>query len=143
MRLLVVQQDHVSDLAGRTPGSGVGVIGLCFTGGLALAAAVDETVAASVVSQPAMPFPVTRLRRADPTMSPAEFDRVAARAEAGGVCSCVMPAASRRLLTHSPAARASSTRPPGSHKTGLWTAILARPGGTYKPTPDGVTAGAC
>lgn len=75
-----------ADLATRTPGKGVGIIGMCFTGGLALAAAVDQTIAASVVSQPAMPFPVTSRRRADPTMSPAELDRVAARAEAGEVC---------------------------------------------------------
>jgi dienelactone hydrolase len=75
-----------ADLAARTPGRGVGVIGMCFTGGLALALAVDDSVAASVLSQPAMPFPVTKKLRADPTMSPAEFDRVAERAGAGEVC---------------------------------------------------------
>lgn len=74
------------DLAGRTPGRGVGVIGMCFTGGFALAAAVDDSVAASVLSQPAMPFPVSKKRRADPTTSPAEFDRIAERAAAGSVC---------------------------------------------------------
>lgn len=74
------------DLAARTPGRGVGVIGMCFTGGFALAAAVDETVAASVLSQPAMPFPVSKRHRADPTVSPAEFDRIAERAAAGSVC---------------------------------------------------------
>jgi dienelactone hydrolase len=75
-----------ADLAARTPGRGVGVIGMCFTGGFALAAAVDDAVAASVVSQPAVPFPISGRRRADPTMSPAEFDRVAERAAAGAVC---------------------------------------------------------
>ena len=75
-----------SDLAGRTPGRGVGVIGMCFTGGFALAAAVDDSVAASVLSQPALPFPVSRRHRADPATSPAELDRIAQRAAAGAVC---------------------------------------------------------
>ncbi|KQO62224.1 dienelactone hydrolase family protein [Curtobacterium sp. Leaf261] len=75
-----------ADLAARTPGSGVGVIGMCFTGGFALAAAVDDSVRASVLSQPGVPFPLGAARRADPAMSAAEFDRVAARADAGHVC---------------------------------------------------------
>jgi len=75
-----------SDLASRTPGRGVGVIGMCFTGGFALAVAVDDSVAASVLSQPAAPFPIGRARQMDPTMSPGEFDRVAERASAGEVC---------------------------------------------------------
>lgn len=75
-----------ADLAGRTPGRGVGVIGMCFTGGLALAAAVDDRVAASVLSQPAMPFGIGRRAKADPAMSADEFDRVAQRAGAGEVC---------------------------------------------------------
>ena len=75
-----------SDLAERTPGSGVGVIGMCFTGGFALALAVDDSVRASVLSQPAMPFPVSRARKLDATVSPDEFDRVAERAATGEVC---------------------------------------------------------
>jgi len=75
-----------ADLAARTPGTGVGVIGMCFTGGFALALAVDDSVRASVLSQPGMPFPVGRARRLDATVSPAEFDRVAERAAAGDVC---------------------------------------------------------
>ncbi len=75
-----------SDLASRTPGSGVGVIGMCFTGGFALALAVDDTVRASVLSQPGMPFPISRARRVDATVSPEEFDRIAERASAGEVC---------------------------------------------------------
>jgi len=74
-----------SDLAART-GGGVGVIGMCFTGGFALAVAVDDAVSASVLSQPGMPFPISKARRLDPTASPAEFDRVAERANAGEVC---------------------------------------------------------
>ncbi|MBH0130729.1 dienelactone hydrolase family protein [Salinibacterium sp. NK8237] len=74
------------DLAARTPGRGVGMIGQCFTGGFALAAAIDDSVAASVLSQPAVPFPVGRARQLDPGVSAEEFDRIAARANAGEVC---------------------------------------------------------
>ncbi|MCU1528008.1 MAG: dienelactone hydrolase [Frondihabitans sp.] len=75
------------DLASRTPGSGVGVIGMCFTGGFALAAAIDDSVAASVLSQPAVPMPLGRARQMAPgPVSTAEFDRIAARANAGEVC---------------------------------------------------------
>ncbi len=74
------------DLATRTPASGVGVIGMCFTGGFALAAAVDESVLASVLSEPATPFPVSRARRIDPGMSRDELDAVVARAESGNLC---------------------------------------------------------
>ena len=75
-----------SDLAARTPGRGVGVIGQCFTGGFALAAAIDDSVAASVLSQPALPFPMGRARQLDAGVSPAEFDRIADRAHTGEVC---------------------------------------------------------
>jgi dienelactone hydrolase len=74
------------DLAARTPGKGVGVIGMCFTGGFALAAAVDETVLAAVASQPSSPFPISRARRLDPGMSSAELDALAARTADGGLC---------------------------------------------------------
>ena len=73
-------------LSTRTPGSGVGVIGMCFTGGFALAVAVDDAVLAAVASQPSTPFPISRARRVDPGMSSAEFDRLAERADAGEVC---------------------------------------------------------
>ncbi len=75
-----------ADLAARTPGRGVGVIGMCFTGGFALAAAVDDSVLASVMAEPSTPFPVSRARLIDPGMSAEEFDRVAQRANDGTVC---------------------------------------------------------
>ena len=75
-----------ADLNARTPGSGVGVVGMCFTGGFALTAAVDDSVVAAVASQPSVPFPVGARRVADPGMSGAEFDRLAERASAGEVC---------------------------------------------------------
>jgi dienelactone hydrolase len=75
-----------ADLGGRTPGPGVGVIGMCFTGGFALAAAVDPRVRASVMSQPAAPFPVSASHRRDPGVSEGELTVVAQRAAAGDVC---------------------------------------------------------
>jgi dienelactone hydrolase len=74
------------DLAARTPGRGVGVIGMCFTGGFALAAAADDVVSAPVLSQPSVPFPISRAHRSDPGVSPTELERVRQRAESDGLC---------------------------------------------------------
>ncbi|WP_317850952.1 dienelactone hydrolase family protein [Streptomyces venezuelae] len=74
------------DLASRTPGPGVGVIGMCFTGGFALAAATDPAVLAPVLSQPSLPLPVSAARRVDPGLSRAEFDTVVARTRNEGLC---------------------------------------------------------
>jgi dienelactone hydrolase len=74
------------DLNARTPGPGVGVIGMCFTGGFALAVAVDDSVLAPVLSQPSVPFPVTPAQRRDPGMSEAEMKIVVNRAEKDGLC---------------------------------------------------------
>jgi len=74
------------DLAARTPGPGVGVIGMCFTGGFALAAAVDEAVLAPVLSQPSAPFPLGAARRMDPGLSSEELDQVVARVTDSGLC---------------------------------------------------------
>lgn len=78
-------KELAADLASRTPGPGVGVIGMCFTGGFALAAAVDPSVLASVMSQPSTPMPISKSRRQDPCVSTAELDAVAART-ADGLC---------------------------------------------------------
>jgi dienelactone hydrolase len=74
------------DLAARTPGTGVGVIGMCFTGSFALAAAVDDAVTAPVLSQPVLPLPVSASRRRDPGVSEAELARVAERTTDAGLC---------------------------------------------------------
>lgn len=74
------------DLAARTPGPGVGIIGMCFTGGFALAAAVDDVVLAPVLSQPVLPFPAGARRAADPGVSEAELARVVARTKDDGLC---------------------------------------------------------
>lgn len=71
------------DLAARTPGKGVGVIGMCFTGGFALATAVEPAVLAPVMSQPATPFPISRARRIDAGVSAEELEIVRERADSG------------------------------------------------------------
>ncbi len=74
------------DLNASTPGKGVGVIGQCFTGGFALAAAVDDSVLAPVLSQPSVPFPLTAKQRRDPGLSESELSVVAERCANDGLC---------------------------------------------------------
>jgi dienelactone hydrolase len=64
-------------------GPGVGALGMCFTGGYALAMMVDDAVAAPVLAQPAAPFAIGKRRAADLGLSPADRDAVVARARAG------------------------------------------------------------
>ncbi len=54
----------------RCGGPGVGAVGMCFTGGFALAMMVDDVVVAPVLSQPSLPFPITRARRSGTSGSP-------------------------------------------------------------------------
>ena len=74
------------DLNEKTPGRGVGVIGQCFTGGFALAAAVDDSVLAPVLSQPSVPLPLTPKQRRDPGLSEEELTIVEQRAANDGLC---------------------------------------------------------
>ncbi|MGB8388455.1 dienelactone hydrolase family protein [Mycobacterium sp.] len=74
------------DLNASTPGKGVGVIGQCFTGGFALAAAVDDSVLAPVLSQPTIPVPLGTARRRDPGLSESELTTVADRCASEGLC---------------------------------------------------------
>jgi dienelactone hydrolase len=74
------------DLSEKTPGKGVGVIGQCFTGGFALAAAVDESVLAPVLSQPSLPLPLTPKQRRDPGLSEGELTIIEQRAANEGLC---------------------------------------------------------
>ena len=70
----------------RCGGPGVGAVGMCFTGGFALAMMVDDTVLAPVLSQPSLPFPVGK-DRGPTSASPTPTWRVKARADDG---SCVL-----------------------------------------------------
>src|ERR1700712_5686628 len=74
---------HLHSQAG---GPGVGVIGMCFSGGFALAAAVEPAVLAPVASQPSVPFPVGSERKRDLGMSDHERDVVAERVRSEGLC---------------------------------------------------------
>lgn len=71
------------DLHAELGGPGVGALGMCFTGGFALAMMVDQSVAAPVVAQPSVPFPVGRARSEDLNLSPADLAAVKQRAAAG------------------------------------------------------------
>jgi dienelactone hydrolase len=66
-------------------GPGVGAVGMCLTGGYALAMAVDDRLLAPVLSQPAQPTPLSPARRAQIDLSPDEFAKVKART-ADGLC---------------------------------------------------------
>jgi dienelactone hydrolase len=77
----LARQEHA-----RCGGPGVGVVGMCYTGGFGLAMTVEEKVVAPVLSQPALPFPFTKSRKADVQLSEAEWSRIQGRAESEGLC---------------------------------------------------------
>lgn len=64
-------------------GPGVGALGMCFTGGFALAMMVDDAVAAPVLCQPSTPFAVSPARSRDLNLSPADLSAVKQRAAGG------------------------------------------------------------
>ncbi|HEY1572876.1 MAG TPA: dienelactone hydrolase family protein [Pseudonocardiaceae bacterium] len=64
-------------------GPGVGALGMCFTGGFALAMMADAPVVAPVLAQPSLPFPVGRQRRGDLGLSPADLASVRTKAAQG------------------------------------------------------------
>lgn len=64
-------------------GPGVGAVGMCFTGGFALAMLADGPIAAPVVAQPATPAPFGRARKADLGISRADLESVKAKVSDG------------------------------------------------------------
>jgi dienelactone hydrolase len=68
------------DLHELAGGPGVGAVGMCVTGGFALAMMVDPVVVAPVVAQPAVPLPIGRRRAGDLNLSGEDLDAVRARA---------------------------------------------------------------
>jgi dienelactone hydrolase len=64
-------------------GPGVGALGMCFTGGFALAMMVDAPVTAPVLCQPSTPFVPGRRRSADVNLSPGDLDIVKGKCAAG------------------------------------------------------------
>ena len=71
------------DLHAELGGPGVGALGMCFTGGFALAMTVDPAVVAPVLCQPSTPFAIGSARARDLNLSPADLDIVKGRCAAG------------------------------------------------------------
>jgi dienelactone hydrolase len=71
---------HVHAQAG---GPGVGLVGMCLTGGFAIATATDGAVRAAVLSQPSQPIGWTAAHRADLGLDAAGEARIAERAARG------------------------------------------------------------
>jgi dienelactone hydrolase len=76
-------QSLARELHQELGGPGVGAVGMCLTGGYALAMLADAPVAAPVLAQPASPAPVGRARRADLGLSPRDLASVKAKVKAG------------------------------------------------------------
>ena len=71
------------DLHEELGGVGVGAVGMCFTGGYALAMLADAPIAAPVLAQPSTPFALGGARKRDLGLSPADLDAVKAKVNAG------------------------------------------------------------
>jgi dienelactone hydrolase len=69
----------------RCGGPGIGVIGMCLTGGFGLAMMADDWVLAPVLSQPSLPLPITARHRRDLGVDAPTLQRVKERA-ADGSC---------------------------------------------------------
>lgn len=67
----------------RCGGPGVGAVGMCFTGGYALAMATDDVLLAPVLSQPSMPLGVTARQRGSIDISPDDLAIVKQRCARG------------------------------------------------------------
>lgn len=90
----------------RCGGPGIGALGMCLTGGFALAMAVDERLVAPVLSQPSLPLPLGERRRRDPGVSPEDLAVLRRRSE-DGLCVLGLRFAAD---TKSPAARFETLR---------------------------------
>jgi dienelactone hydrolase len=69
----------------RCGGPGVGAVGMCFTGGFALAMATSPALLAPVLSQPSLPFGATARMKRSIDISDADLAIVKDRCEAGGL----------------------------------------------------------
>ncbi|MGF7235009.1 MAG: dienelactone hydrolase family protein [Frankia sp.] len=69
----------------RCGGPGVGAIGMCFTGGFALAMATHPSLIAPVLAEPALPFPFTRANRRSIDCSTADLEVVKGRCATEGL----------------------------------------------------------
>jgi len=69
----------------RCGGPGVGAVGMCFTGGYALAMATHASMVAPVLSQPSLPLPITPAQKRAIDISPGELDQVKHRCAHDGL----------------------------------------------------------
>ncbi len=67
-------------------GPGVGAVGMCFTGGFALAMATEPEMLAPVLSQPSLPIGPGRARAADVGCSDSDMLKVLERADEDDLC---------------------------------------------------------
>lgn len=74
------------DLHQTAGGPGIGAIGMCLTGGFALAMMVDPVLLAPVLSQPSLPFAVTPAHARDLGLSDADLAVVKQRCEDEDLC---------------------------------------------------------
>lgn len=70
---------------GRCGGPGVGAIGMCFTGGYALAMATHPSLLAPVLSQPSMPVALTKAQSRSIDCSPDDLEVVKQRCASEGL----------------------------------------------------------
>ena len=68
---------------GECGGPGVGAVGMCLTGNFALSLMLDEAVMAPVLSQPSLPFPVSKGHKSALHLSDDDLAVVKRRAAAG------------------------------------------------------------
>lgn len=66
----------------RCGGPGVGAIGMCFTGGFALAMATHPSLIAPVLAEPSLPFPFSRAKKRSIDCSAADLELVKGRCAA-------------------------------------------------------------
>lgn len=88
-------------------GPGVGAVGMCFTGGFALAMSTEPAMLAPVLSQPSLPIATTRSRAADVGCSDEDLLVVTERARDEDLCVLGLRFTGDRLV---PSARFDSLR---------------------------------
>ena len=67
-------------------GRGVGVVGMCVTGGFALAMVLEDAVVAPVLSQPSIPFRLSRSQASDLGLDSDDLDEVKRRVKGENMC---------------------------------------------------------
>ena len=88
-------------------GPGVGAVGMCFTGGFALAMSTEPSMLAPVLSQPSLPIALNKSRAADLACSDQDLLTVTERARDDGLCVLGLRFTGDRMV---PAARFANLR---------------------------------